>query len=235
MKAIFKIWTLIVVGVVLISCSGSDDSTPDPKPITNNAPTQPLITAPENNLLCIDNVVQFIWEPATDPDGDNVFYQLQLATNNQFTENVQTFSNITGTSQQLTLNKGVAYYWRVKTTDSKGLSSAYSNVFQFYTESDGGSNHLPFAPTVVSPRMYQIIQTNTTQLEWTASDVDNDPLTYDIYFGTVNPPITKIAENHSTTTFNVTLNPSKNYYWKIEVNDGKGGKSIGQVWEFTSN
>lgn len=234
MKAILKIWTLITVSVFLFSCSGSDDNTPEPKPI-NNAPTQPLITTPANNLLCIDNVVQFKWEAATDPDGDIINYQLQLATNNQFTQNVQNFSNITGTSHQLTLEKGVAYYWRVKTTDSKGLSSAFSNVFQFYTESDGGSNHLPFAPIVVSPKMFQIIQTNTTQLEWTASDVDNDPLTFDIYFGNVNPPTTKIAENHSTTTFNVSLNSSTNYYWKIEVNDGKGGKSIGQIWNFQTD
>ena len=234
MKTIFKIWTLITVSVFLFSCSGSDDNTPDPQPI-NNAPTQPLITTPANNLLCIDNVVQFNWEAATDPDGDNINYQLQLATINQFTENVQNFSNITGTSLQLTLNKGVAYYWRVKTVDSKGLSSEYSNIFQFYTEGDGDSNHLPFAPNVVAPKMYQIIQTNTAQLEWTASDVDNDPLTFDVYFGTVNPPITKIVENHSSMTFNVTLNPSTNYYWKIDVFDGKGGKSIGQIWNFKTD
>lgn len=234
MTSIFKIWTLIVVGVLLISCSGSDDSTPDPQPI-NNAPTQPLIITPANNLLCIDNVVQFMWEAATDPDGDNVKYQLQLATNNQFTENVQTFSNITGTSHQLTLNKGVAYYWRVKTTDSKGLSSEYSNVFQFYTEGDGDSNHIPFAPNVVTPALHQIIQTSTTQLKWTASDVDNDPLTYDVYFGTVNPPTTIVAENLTANAFDVTLDPSTNYYWRIIVNDGNGGKSIGQVWNFKTD
>ena len=83
--------------------------------------------------------------------------------------------------------------------------------------------------------MNQIIQTNTTQLEWTASDVDNDPLTYDVYFGTVNPPITKVAENQSAKTFDVTLNSSTSYYWKIVVNDGKGGISIGQIWNFKTD
>lgn len=234
MKSIFKIWTIITVSVFLFACSGSDDNTPDPQPI-NNAPDKPIITTPSNNLLCIDNIVQFQWQAATDPDGDNVSYQLQIATNNQFTENVQNSSNIAGTSYQLTLNKGVAYYWRVKTIDSKGLSSDYSNTFQFYTEGDGGSNHIPFAPNIVAPKMYEIIQASTAQLEWTASDVDNDPLTFDVYFGTVNPPTTKVLENHSALTYNVTLNPSTIYYWKIDVNDGKGGKSIGQVWNFKTD
>jgi hypothetical protein len=236
MKSTFKIWTLITASLFLFSCGGggSGDDQPDPTPI-NNAPNKSVISAPVNNLLCINNVVQFQWEAATDPDGDAVNYQLQLATNNQFTENVQNLSNIVETSYQLSLNKGVAYYWRVQTVDSKGLSSEYSNIFQFYTEGDGASNHVPFAPYIVSPNLNQIIQTTDTKLEWAASDVDNDPLTYDLYFGTANPPITKVAENQSSKTFDITLNSSTDYYWKIVVNDGKGGISFGQIWNFKTD
>lgn len=234
MKSIFKIWALIIVSIFICSCGGSDDEMPIPEPI-NNAPNAPLISTPANNLLCISNVVEFIWAIATDPDGDNVNYQLQIATNNQFTENVFNSPNITGTSYQLTLYKGVAYYWRVKTIDSKGLSGEYSNIFQFYTEGDGDSNHIPFAPNVVTPALHQIIQTSTTQLKWSASDVDNDPLTFDVYFGTVNPPTTIVAENLTTNSLDVSLDPSTNYYWRIIVNDGKEGKSIGQVWNFKTD
>ena len=106
MKSTFKIWTLITASLFLFSCGGggSGDDQPDPTPI-NNAPNKSVISAPVNNLLCINNVVQFQWEAATDPDGDAVNYQLQLATNNQFTENVQNLSNIVETSYQLSLNK----------------------------------------------------------------------------------------------------------------------------------
>ena len=234
MNSICKIWTLIIVGVLTYSCSGSGDETPNPQPI-NNAPNTPAVSSPANNLLCISNVVEFNWEATTDPDGDSVKYQLQIATNNQFTENVYNSPEITVTTYQLTLYKGVAYYWRVKAIDSKGLSGEYSKIFQFYTEGDGDSNHVPFAPNVVTPSLHQIIQTPTVQLEWTASDVDNDPLTFDVYFGTVNPPTAIVAENLSANTFGVILNPSSNYYWQIIVNDGKGGKSIGQVWNFKTN
>ena len=235
MKLVCKIWTLIIAGVFMYSCSGgSGDEMPEPQQ-QNKAPNIPSISAPVNNSLCINNVVEFKWEAATDPDGDSVNYQIQIATNNQFTENIYNSPNIAGTSYQLTLYKGVAYYWRVKTIDSKGLSSEYSNFFQFYTEGNGNPNHLPFAPNLVTPTLHKIIQTNSTKLEWTAVDVDNDPLTFEVYFGTVNPPSTKISDNQSENTFTVSLNPSTIYYWQIIVNDGKGGKSIGQIWNFKTN
>ena len=235
MRSICKIWTLIIISTFVYSCGGGgDDTIPEPKQV-NNPPDKPLITTPTNNVLCINNVVDFKWEEASDPDGDTVKYQLQIATNNQFTENLYMSPDILTTSYQVTLYKGIAYYWKVKTIDSKGLSSEYSSIFQFYTEGDGGSNHIPFAPNVVAPTLHQIIQTNTIQLGWTASDVDNDPLTFDVYFGTANPPTTIIAENQSATTLDVTLTPSTTYYWKIIVKDGKGGKSIGQVWDFKTD
>jgi hypothetical protein len=234
MKSTFKIWTLIIVILFLFSCSSKSDDEPNPATI-NNAPNKPIISAPSNNLLCINNVVQFQWEAAIDIDGDMVSYQLQLATNNQFTEDVENSSSTSKTSYELSLNKGTIYYWRVKAIDVKGLSSEFSNTFQFYTEGDGVINHLPFAPNVVTPKLNQNIQATTAQLDWNANDVDNDKLTFDVYFGTVNPPTNKVSENQSAKTFNVTLNSSTSYYWKIVVNDGNGGIVIGQTWNFKTD
>jgi len=234
-----KFLTLLILAtsLILASCgggSGGGDNPPDPQP-TNNAPSNPSITTPTNNQLCIDNVVTFQWNAASDPDGDVVRYQLQIATDNQFTQNVQNETNITGTSIQVTLDKGVAYYWRVKAVDSKNASSDYSSTFQFYTEGEGESNHLPFSPSVVAPSLNEVVQTITATLEWTASDVDNDPLTFDVYFGTNNPPATKVSENQSALTFDVDLTNGTNYYWKIAVKDDKGGTTIGQVWNFKTD
>jgi hypothetical protein len=227
---------IIAVSLTLSSCGGGGgggDNPPDPQP-TNNAPNQPSITTPTNNQLCIDNVVTFQWNAATDPDGDTVKYQLQTATDNQFTQNVQTQSNITNTSVQITLDKGVAYYWRVKAIDSKNASSDYSSTFQFYTEGEGESNHLPFSPSVVAPSLNEVVQTASATLEWTANDVDNDPLTFDVYFGTENPPVL-ISENLSALTFDVDLTSSTDYFWRIVVKDDKGGVTIGQVWSFKTD
>jgi len=237
MKKLAYIIAAIIISLNNTSCGGSGGgggTTPPPEPENNN-PTSPSLSLPTNNQLCIDNVVTFQWNAATDPDGDTVKYQLQIATDNQFTQNVQTQSNITGTSLQVTLDKGVAYYWRVKAVDSKNASGDYSSTFQFYTEGEGESNYLPFSPSVVSPSLNEVVQSTSASLEWTASDVDNDPLTFDVYFGTENPPVTIVSENQSALTFDVDLTNGLDYFWKIVVKDDKGGITIGQVWTFKTD
>lgn len=232
-----KIFFISVFSFVLCSCAGGgeDNLIPEPPPIVNKAPSIPTQTAPSNNQLCIDYVVVFQWNAASDPDGDIVNYKIQIATDNQFIQNLQTETS-SSTSISVTLNKGVAYYWRVQAKDSKGLTSSYSSTFSFYTEGDGESNHLPFSPAIVRPELNSIEQGATVTLEWTASDVDtNDTLSFDVFLDTVNPPTAKVAENHLETILHQTLESSKNYYWKVLVKDDKGGEIIGQVWGFKTN
>ena len=137
---------LFAFALTLWSCGGGGGDDPDPPPPpVNRAPSTPTLTAPVNELLCTDNTLQFQWSSSTDPDGDAVSYQLHIATNNQFTANLQT-SSLSTSSTTITLDRGVAYYWRVRATDSKNASCSYSAIFSFYTEGDGVSNHLPFLP-----------------------------------------------------------------------------------------
>jgi len=181
---------------------------------------------PTNNKLCIDNTVNFSWNASTDPEGKSVSYELQIAKNNTFTENLQT-KNTNSPSISVTLKKGVAYYWCIKAKDDKNASSNYSSTYNFYTEGEGVSNHLPFSPTIVTPELNTVVQEMSVDLKWAASDVDNDVLSFDVYFDIVNPPSTKIADGISETAVNRTLDPSKTYYWKVVANDGKGGICIG--------
>ena len=202
--------------------------------MANKAPSVPIQSAPTNNLLCIDNAVQFQWNASTDPDGDVVSYEMQVATDNQFTQNVQTIAS-TGTSTSVTLDKGVAYYWRIKAKDSKNASSSYSSTYSFYTEGEGESNHLPFLPSIVAPTLNSTLQETSINLKWTAGDVDNDLLNYDVFFDTVNPPTTKVAENQLETNYEVDLTASQSYYWKVVVKDDKGGQTTGQIWNFKTD
>ena len=232
-----KYVSIAIISLFIASCGGGGgDDTPAPSPPTpeNRAPNTPTQSAPTNNLLCIDNTVTFEWNAATDPDGDTVSYELQIATNNAFTENLQT-KTTNATSIAVTLEKGVAYYWRIRAKDNKDKSSVYSSIFNFYTEGDGQSNHLPFSPELVGPELNAIVQTETVDLQWTASDVDNDDLSFDVYFGTENPPTEIIAENITGTSVNQALEASKTYYWKVVVKDGKGGTTIGLVWSFKTD
>jgi hypothetical protein len=230
MKYIFYI---VLIGVILYSCDGSKEDEPTPQP-TNNKPTIPTLATPTNNLLCIDSVVTFHWNASTDPDNDAITYQIQVAKDTQFSQIAHTLTG-SGTSQSISLEKGTAYYWRVKATDSKSSSSEYSTTYQFYTEGEGNSNHLPFSPILIKPDLSSVVQTATTTLEWTASDVDGNSLAFDVYFGTTNPPVTKVSVNQIETTQNVDLNSSTNYFWNIVVKDGKGGETRGQIWNFKTD
>lgn len=71
-------------------------------------------------------------------------------------------------------------------------------------------------------------------LQWRADDTDGDTLTYNIYFGAgLMPPLLKAQ--YPDTSLPVTgLEPSTTYSWTIDVEDGKGGMSLGPVWKFTT-
>jgi len=231
-----KLIYIVIVSVLITSCGGGDDPIPTPTPEPENrAPSKPTLVDPVNNLLCIDNVVSFKWNTASDPDGNTVSYLLEIAENNAFSPIAHSLSMAT-TTKAVSLEKGVAYYWRVKAKDSKNATSDYSSTYQFYTEGVGVINHLPFTPSLVMPALNEIVQNATTTLEWSGSDVDtSDTLSYDVYFGTNNPPATKQIENQLETTLEVTLNTSTKYYWKIVVKDGKGGQTIGPIWTFKTD
>ena len=225
----------IIFSMSLIACGGGGgDTPPTPPPTVNKAPSKPGLVEPSNGLLCIDNTQTFQWNSATDPDGDSVTYQLQIARDTNFTDIAQNLT-VSGTSQSVTLERGVAYYWRVKAIDSKNLSGDYSSTFNLYTEGDGESNHLPFAPVLTAPTLHAVIQTATTDLQWTANDTDSDPLTYDVFLDTVNPPATKVSTSQTGTVYTATLTAAQTYYWKVVVKDDKGGETIGQIWSFKTD
>ena len=232
-----KLIYILVLSTLLWSCGGSgggDTPTPPPTPV-NNAPTVPTLVYPANNLLCIDNVLDFDWNASTDPDGDSVTYQVQVAKDAGFSQLVHTVTE-SSTLRSLSLEKGIAYYWRVRATDSKSLSSSYSSTNQFYTEGEGVSNHLPFSPLLVAPTLNLVVTTNTVTLQWTADDVDTtDTLTFDVYFETGDTPTAQVATNQTDTTLSVDLVSGQTYSWKVVVKDGQGGQTIGQVWNFITD
>jgi hypothetical protein len=233
MKTFLKV---VLICLLLSACSGgnsgNDDTTP---PIEkNNTPAIPTLVYPTNNLLCINNTLEFDWSTSTDSDGDAVTYNIEVSNNNQFST-IAFSTNSSVTKHIFTLEKGFAYYWRVKATDSKNVSSSYSSTFNLYTEGLGVSNHLPFAPQLIKPELSATIESGITTLEWSGSDTDGDVLTYDVYFDENNPPSTLFSENQSEPTYNVDISTASNYYWKIVVNDGNGGETIGQVWGFNTD
>ena len=232
MKKLLYTFTL---SILFWSCGGGGSDTPPPPPPVNKAPTTPTLVYPTNNLLCIENPVLCEWTTSTDSNGDVITYQVEVAKNSSFTQDKQTF-NGQSITQAVSLEEDVAYYWRVKATDSNNASSSYSSVFKFYTYGEGVTNYVPFTPELVNPALNAVESGTTANLQWTADDVDtSDVLTFDVYFGTDNPPTEIVSENQSATNLEVNLAATTTYYWKVVVKDGEGGQTIGQIWSFKTD
>jgi hypothetical protein len=229
-----KILYILVFIVIYTSCSSgsSDDSGTN----SDSIPSTPTLIFPAQDQLCIDNTLNFTWNASTNADGSSVIYTFEIAKDNQFS-NIVTSEVLTKLSKIVTLDKGVAYYWRVRAKSSKNIESDYSATSQFYTEEVPNSNHLPFAPAIISPILGQNLDNvSTVNLEWTASDVDNDPLKYDVYFGKDKDALALVAQDSNNTSFEATLDtPQTTYYWKVVVKDDKGAQVTGQLWDFKVN
>ena len=76
--------------------------------------------------------------------------------------------------------------------------------------------------------------TNLT-LSWTCSGPDDDPLAYDIYFGTDNPPLTKVSSDQAGTSLERSgLAEGTTYFWKVVAKDDHSNSTSGPVWRFTT-
>ena len=88
-----KLLYISVLILFLCSCGGGDEVL-----ISENIPpTSTSLLEPTNNSLCIDNLVQFKWSESTDPNGDNITYEVQISKDNTFTQIVNTLKEVSTT------------------------------------------------------------------------------------------------------------------------------------------
>jgi len=77
-------------------------------------------------------------------------------------------------------------------------------------------------------------QSTRPVLSWKCTDVDGDPLTYDVYLGTEPDP--PIFSNARITTCAVTspLEFGTKYYWRVVARDIHGSSTSSDTWSFTT-
>ena len=94
---------------------------------------------------------------------------------------------------------------------------------------------IPDSPTSPYPQQNATLQSVAPTLTWSCSNPGGNALTYDVYFGTTNPPTTAIATHGSKTIVKMTgLSNLTTYYWQVVARNSTGATTTGPVWQFTT-
>ncbi len=138
---------------------------------------------------------------------------------------------IFGLGVNFQLHAGTYYYNQVDcSTAGNKIDNNSWTVTVIYLPA--GSPGFPSLPTPVNNQLLVGVNNN---LSWTFGTSSN---TYDVYFGTTNPPTTKVVNNASVSGSTGTFDPgtmasSETYYWQVVAKNAVNN-TPGPVWSFST-
>ena len=129
------------------------------------------------------------------------------------------------------LQPATTYFWRVDArTNASDVDARTIARSERWTFTTGGSAGPPAAPSSPSPADGASGVGVTPQLSWSSAPVGT---TFDVAFGTTNPPA-QVATGLSTSSYSPgTLAQSTTYYWRVTA-VSNSGTTPGPVWSFTT-
>lgn len=217
--------SILLILLLTFSCSKDDSGNP--------SPVAALLIFPDNNQECNQGVeisttqstVTFRWAASNNTDSYDVVLK------NLNTQNTTSHSSLIN-ELPITIEKGTPYSWYVVSKKTNSLETAQSETWKFYNAGDPIESYAPFPADLVSPAMGSILFGITSQsLSWSGSDIDNDIVSYDVYFDTANPP-TMLEVNTASTSVKVTVAAVNTYYWRVVTKDSQGNNSQSEIFQF---
>ena len=194
--------------------------------VTNNHPNIPSDPNPADGATDIDINADLSWT-CTDPDGDSLVYNVYFGTTSPPPIVATWISE--NTYDPGVMNYGTTYYWKIVAFDIYGASTS-GPIWHFTT----WVNTPPNPPSNPNPANGATGVDVNADLSWTCTDPDGDPLTYDVYFGTITPPPLVSAGQSPSTYDPGQMNFEQTYYWKIVAWDNHGASTPGPIWQFTT-
>jgi len=192
----------------------------------NQAPYAPSDPSPSNSSVGAPVNADLSWI-CSDPNGDILRYDVYFGTTSS---PPRIASNMTvSTYDPGVMNPGTQYYWKILARDIYNAETP-GPIWHFQT------NNLPNPPSDPNPSNNSEGLPLNTILSWTCFDPNDDPLTYDVYFGMSNPP-GKVVSNQTSLSYNPPgdLLYGATYYWKIIAWDLNSGSRAGPLWKFKTN
>ncbi len=178
----------------------------------------------------------FRWKRSTDPDGQEVVYNVYLGT---YSENGRqpaycikpNLAETTCSYTERSLAFDTKYYWYVEAVDPSGMSRT-SNTCEFTTKANTAPNEFD----LVSPPNNSTNQEPKPQLRWRkATDPEGHRVVYDVYLGVDTLQCIKTGLSDTTYQVEGTLALNTTYRWYVIARDEMGAtRQSRQTWNFTT-
>lgn len=234
MKKHFKNTALCCAVLLLsIACNSEVESIEEVN--TATPPGISTLIYPENNTECnegniiseTENEVLFQWMESTNTNS----YILTLTNLNEGTSReIKTISN----EFLIRMKRGAPYAWSVKSENYESSKTVSSETWKFYNAGLPVKSHPPFPAEAISPQIGIHTNAGATVLQWQATDIDNDIVSYTILCDTANPPVEQLGKTSATSMVKNT-EPETVYYWKIITQDALQNISDSPIFEFKTN
>lgn len=227
---LFRYSITVTILVLLLGCSkdggGGDSSEPI---ITPGAVT---LVFPDNNTECNEGTiisdtqseVTFQWNASSNADN----YLLQITNLDTNTSQLVTSET---TSAPVTILRSTSFSWSVTARNTESGTNTSSPIWKFHNAGLPDESHVPFQAEVVSPELDSNILEGSVSLQWSASDLDNDIVSYEILMDTANPPIA-LAGTATSKSFQATVVKDLTYYWQVITIDAAGNRSTSDIFNF---
>jgi len=118
---------------------------------------------------------------------------------------------------------------------SKDNNDDYSVIDSVGVNVDNTDNNPPYQPNNPRPSEHATDVDVNADVSWNGGDPnEGDTVSYDVYFGDVNPPPLEISDHLDTSYDPGIMDLSTTYYWCIIARDNHGATRIGPLWDFTT-
>lgn len=227
-----------VIFIIFVCClqySCNPDGAESVEPVVPNNPSKVNLIFPYENSLCNEGT-------NLTPTSSTVLFEWGTSDNtNSYTlvlKNLISGAIITRetalTEIAINIERATPFEWYVTSNSNFVTTNAQSSKWKFYNASEGVQSYAPFPAEAVSPEMAEVLETTASEitLDWSSSDIDNDIVSYDLYFGTDSIPAIYSSGLTETMLNNVIITTNTIYYWKIITKDSKGNSSDSGVFQF---
>lgn len=193
--------------------------------VGNALPTKPELTFPTNDTKLAKTELNLLWTASTDPDGDEVVYDVYFSDNESFTAK-DAEPNFKGTKIALeNLKVNTKYFWKVVAKDTNG-GVVESDVFNFTTHKipnakllspvDEYKGEVPAKFTWEAEEGFKYTVVCGKSKGFTAADV----IAKDLSVGETPFPAEKIESNVP-------------YFWQVIAINAAGSQFASPVFSFT--